>query len=412
MKKTIPMIVLAVLCLNFGTQGQDKNTTSIPLKAGDALPAELLNKTLELTDQRGKRAALKLADAKDRLVILDFWASWCGPCLISLKKLDGLQDEFKEKLLVIPSTYEGADTARASLIKKEVRLFSVFGKSNGILKNYFPHRFVPHQVWIKDGMVKAITAHYDTNEANIRAAIAGGSIKIKAKEDITNYSFTTPLTEYARQKSVKVNTRLTVTPYIEGLGSDSGNSTEDSVHTVYFYNQPVLSMYKQALDIDFNRIVPAMKNAGQFTDQTIAVQERFYCFQLLIPKEEDKTMQEKITQALDMSFGLKGTMQKRKMDCYVIRKGDRKKTGVTTPPKQRQAMKMRNLVKLLNMAEVWTTGQPIILNESGYEGEISFARPYTKLRDIPLLRQALSEAGLLLEKEKRELQMFELTNAE
>jgi peroxiredoxin len=42
-----------------------------------------------------------LAGSKGRVVLLDFWATWCPPCLMSIPELVGLQQKYREKGLVI-----------------------------------------------------------------------------------------------------------------------------------------------------------------------------------------------------------------------------------------------------------------------------------------------------------------------
>lgn len=48
-----------------------------------------------LTDLEGKK--IKLSDLKGNIVVLDFWATWCGPCIQAFPSMKKLTDEFKNQ---------------------------------------------------------------------------------------------------------------------------------------------------------------------------------------------------------------------------------------------------------------------------------------------------------------------------
>lgn len=176
---------MAVLCLNFGAMAQ----SSAALKIGDKLPEWFWQKQFSIYYE-GKTTQQNLSAYKGKLLVLDFWATWCGTCIGKFPITDSLQRENKElKVLLINSNKadQPADVAKFfanNANGKTHPMPTLVGDTS--IKALFPHKYVPHYVFVDyRGLVIGFGSYHFLNRAMVANLMAQHQRSIK-KQDHEN----------------------------------------------------------------------------------------------------------------------------------------------------------------------------------------------------------------------------------
>lgn len=135
------------------------------LTNGDAAPA---------FDLQGEGAAVKLSNYKGKLIYLDFWASWCGPCKQSFPWLNEMQSKYAAKGFQVVGINVDANTddAKAFLANLPAK-FTVAYDPKGATPKAYAIKGMPSSVLI-DGNGKVISQHTgfrDADKAQLEQAI-------------------------------------------------------------------------------------------------------------------------------------------------------------------------------------------------------------------------------------------------
>ncbi|MCB0824711.1 MAG: TlpA family protein disulfide reductase [Armatimonadetes bacterium] len=120
-------------------------------------PAYITEKTLYAdNDFRGKEAPKmeietwmhkKAPDMKGKVVMVDFWATWCGPCRASIPELNEWQKHFEKDLVIVGLSDEPKDTI-TKFMEGTAMNYHVANDTQGRLKKIVGVKGIPHAMII------------------------------------------------------------------------------------------------------------------------------------------------------------------------------------------------------------------------------------------------------------------------
>lgn len=132
MKIFIPILTLSLLLgCNSKPTAESEPETSGKVEVGAPAP------DFSLENSAGGK--INLADYKGKVVLLDFWATWCPPCRMSTPAIVKLNQKFKGKDLAVigVSLDEDASNVVPPYIKKENVVHTiVYGNDSNVTQDY------------------------------------------------------------------------------------------------------------------------------------------------------------------------------------------------------------------------------------------------------------------------------------
>jgi len=118
--------------------------------------------------------SIHLANYRGKVVLVNFWASWCGPCVEELPSLLALHHEQPDLAILAVSVDEDEDEYKSFLIRRHVDLLTVRDPSESAAKLFHTEMWPETYIIDRQGVIRRkIIGAQDWSSPEMRAFIKG-----------------------------------------------------------------------------------------------------------------------------------------------------------------------------------------------------------------------------------------------
>ncbi len=329
-------------------------------------------------------------DIKGKAVVLEFWATWCDPCVDALPRLNGLAEAFRGKPVVfIAVTDESVSEVRAFLREHRMDAWAAPEAGPAVFKAFRVYSR-PHTVLIdRDGRVAAFTSPSALTAGTLERLLAG---RLRPDEG----------SEAARHADEDAGPGPGV--LAEFYLARSSGSAPVTYRRDYFGSGAVT--LRQA--IGFLLGSPDRLDLGP---GTAALVDGVYDIRLAAPASGPDRKPELFSKGLAFALGLKVAADSREEEVYVLRRVPGAASaagkaadfsGVSFDGVTLKAAGASFAVLAARLAE--RLGRPV-LDETGEEGPLAYSFVFETRDPAALDARLRSSLGLRLAKARRRIRV-------
>jgi peroxiredoxin len=156
MKKfSLLLVALALLVAVLGcpvNSSHPLNGTTPGISKGTNIGNQALD--FQLEDLNGQ--TISLSDLRGRPIILNFWATWCGPCRAEMPYLQQVYDQWQEQGLVLLAVNLKENSSQVNqFMQSNGYSFSVLFDNSGSVGNQYDIQAIPTTFFIDtDGIIQ------------------------------------------------------------------------------------------------------------------------------------------------------------------------------------------------------------------------------------------------------------------
>lgn len=377
-------VLLISCCLSLYTQEK-----SPVLKAGDAAPPFSMEELLQAPDNFDG----KLESLRGKVIVLEFWATWCGPCREAIPHLNQLVEKYRQKPVQFISITDEEEWRVEKFLKYVTAISGWIGlDTDGSMNKAYGISYIPRTILIDlDGKVAAVTHPFSLDSQMLDKLLARDTLPQPQKKVLPEASrekVPKEKTEQALLESIIRPSKPSISMYFSPKSFKARGMTLHKIVSI-------------AYSIPFTRV----QGVTPLADSTYEVSVQ-------IPYDDRNALRSLLQKSLETAFGLKVHKETREMEVLVLTAPKDKKLLLRPADKE---MPIRSDTYVINSQGTTlpffcrvleNATQKIVVDETHLKGIYEFDFFWNPDNPASVISAAQEQLGLVLKTERRAIEVL------